>query len=128
MGLCSLVLGLSLASPAAGGESGMKTTGVNGGKVYAGQCARCHGEDGGGLIGPAIIGPDARLGNYRSGSGLLDYVASTMPQDAPGSLDSAQYRAVVVYLLKRNGYDVPAGVDTDSAFSGIDLQAEEGRD
>jgi mono/diheme cytochrome c family protein len=87
-------------------------------QVYAQQCAICHGEQGQGLVGPAVIGPRANLGKYATGQGLYDYTQSLMPQNAPGSLSPEQYLQVTGYLLVQNNL-VPA----DAPLSQANLQA-----
>ncbi|MDN5870191.1 MAG: cytochrome c [Nitrococcus sp.] len=77
---------------------------AKGQKVFRRHCAQCHGNQGGGYIGPAVIGVDAELASYHTAQGLLQYVSTAMPQTAPGSLDERQYLQVVAYLLVQNGY------------------------
>ncbi|MDN5872045.1 MAG: c-type cytochrome [Nitrococcus sp.] len=77
---------------------------AKGQKVFRSHCAQCHGKEGEGYIGPAVIGVDARLASYRTAQGLFQYVSMAMPQTAPGSLDERQYLQVVAYLLVQNGY------------------------
>jgi DMSO/TMAO reductase YedYZ molybdopterin-dependent catalytic subunit/mono/diheme cytochrome c family protein len=68
-------------------------------EVYATHCASCHGPEGRGTLAPAVLGPDADLASYGTARGLYDYVSSTMPQNAPGSLTDQQYLEVLAYLL-----------------------------
>lgn len=82
--------------------------------VYLQYCAKCHGEQGQGLIGPPVIGSDARLGSYETAQGLLDYISTTMPQNKPGSLSDAEYRKVLAYLLASNDF-LPKGQTLDEA-------------
>lgn len=127
-GLAALLLCLlaPAAADATDSEDGKQAgAGARGERVFAQHCARCHGEQGEGLIGPAVIGDEARLSNYRTGRGLYDYVESTMPQDKPGSLTEAQYRAVVTYLLRRNHYTSSCESLTKEALVDISLQDEE---
>jgi len=80
------------------------TLATSGEEVYAAECAECHGEQGEGLIGPALIGDRAKLANYGTAQGVYDYVHTTMPQDAPGSLTDQQYLEVVSFLLLQNAF------------------------
>jgi|GEM_PF-2276404 len=89
-----------------------------GSTVYSEHCARCHGKEGQGRIGPPVLGPEAWLSNYGTGRRLYDYVRRTMPQDKPRSLSERQYRAVVTYLLRRNGY-----VSSEESLSREELEA-----
>lgn len=79
------------------------------GKVLFGQqCARCHGANLAGTFEtPPLVG---RFKPYWAGASLdtlLDYVATAMPLDRPGSLSRAANADIVAFLLKAN--DFPAG-------------------
>lgn len=91
---------------------------ASGAKVYAAQCAVCHGARGEGLppnpqlvgAGPAsfAFGTDPRLvktiGNYWPyATTLFDYVNRAMPFNAPGSLRPSEVYGVVAWLLAENG-------------------------
>jgi mono/diheme cytochrome c family protein len=71
--------------------------------VYQERCASCHGEQGEGKVGRALIGPNAGLGGYGTARGLFDYVRKVMPADAPGRLTESEYWAVLAYILAQNG-------------------------
>jgi mono/diheme cytochrome c family protein len=75
--------------------------------TFANRCARCHGDNGQGATAPAVIGPDAALGKYNTAQGLLDFVDTTMPMNAPGSLSRQEYLQVLCFLLVQNQF-VPA--------------------
>lgn len=81
-------------------------------------CSSCHGPDGGGYIGPAIIGAEAALTSYGSAQGLFDYISATMPQSQPGSLSSEAYRELLTLLLIENNF-----VPSDWKAEGEDLSA-----
>jgi cytochrome c len=110
--------GPAAASPAGGPAAGGPTAGglaQAGQAVYAQHCGICHGDQGQGLVGPAVIGPRAALSKYGSGQGLLEYTTMLMPQTAPGSLPPEQYLQVTTYLLVQNGLlppEAPVGGDT----------------
>ncbi len=88
---------------------------VDGRTVFVDRCARCHGAEGEGGIGPRLIGDD-RLAGYGTALGLFDYVSQVMPADAPGTLPADQYWAVVAYLVRTGGYgDPPEPFDRDGA-------------
>ncbi len=84
---------------------------AGGEEVYAAECAECHGEQGEGLVGPALLG-GANLAAYNTARGLYDYVHLAMPQDAPGSLTDQQYLEVVAFMLLEN-----AVVESDTSLS-----------
>ena len=71
---------------------------LSGAEVYTNVCARCHtaSQWTGGTF--AAGWQDRRLSNF------YDLVATTMPQDAPGSLSSEQYVNVTAYVLELAGF------------------------
>ena len=110
----SLLLGLALGAGAfavrAAEPARVSADQVKAGEaVYAGACASCHGRNLEGAAGPALAGPafGARW-NGRPVRDLFEITAKQMPQNAPASLPAEQYRAVVAYVLSRNGY-APGG-------------------
>ena len=92
---------------------------AEGKRVYAEQCASCHGQNGEGTPPPypALVGREPAdfsfdddfkkphtVGNYWPyATTLYDYINRAMPLTAPGSLKPAQVYAVVAYLLAANG-------------------------
>jgi mono/diheme cytochrome c family protein len=85
--------------------------------VYQERCASCHGEQGEGNVGRALIGPNAGLGGYGTARGLFDYVRKVMPADAPGRLTESEYWAVLAYILAQNG-QLPRGTTLSRETSG----------
>jgi S-disulfanyl-L-cysteine oxidoreductase SoxD len=84
--------------------------------VYADECAQCHGEQGEGGTGPALIGGTRRIASYGDTDRLYDYVSRTMPFDDAGSLSEQQYWDSIAYLLDANELlpaDVVLGPDSD---------------
>lgn len=77
-------------------------------KVYADECAQCHGDDLSGMAGPALKGPHfaSPKANFKV-SDIYDIVVHNMPATAPGSLTEEQYVNVMAFLLQENG--MPAG-------------------
>jgi thiosulfate dehydrogenase len=75
---------------------------VKGRKVYADQCAACHGKDGAGKppILPALWGPDS----YNDGAGMdqvpkmAAFVQHNMPQNHPGTLTAQEAYDVAAYI------------------------------
>ena len=74
------------------------------GKTVLATKGSCHGESGQGLRAPAIIGPNAQLTKYNNAKQLLDYIRSTMPANAPGSLTQQEYLQVLCYILLQNKF------------------------
>ena len=70
--------------------------------VFVERCVKCHGEQGEGKLGRALIGPTANLGGYGTARGLFDYTRKVMPIDAPGKLLESEYWAVLAFILNQN--------------------------
>lgn len=79
--------------------------------VFAKIGASCHGGSGQGGKAPALWGSNANLAKYNTAKDLLDYVSTTMPYNAPGSLSHQEYLDVLSYLLVQNNY-----VSADTTF------------
>lgn len=93
---------------------------ADGAKIFAAQCAACHGANGQGMepVYPALIGRPAEvesfdfasnpkaartIGNYWShATTLYDYIRRAMPLYTPGSLSADETYAVTAYLLAAN--------------------------
>jgi S-disulfanyl-L-cysteine oxidoreductase SoxD len=76
--------------------------------IYARRCAKCHGANGEGKMGPSLIGPQHHLSGYGTADVLFDYTRQVMPADRPGRMQEVEYWAVLAYLLKENGLLPPA--------------------
>ena len=70
-------------------------------KLYAAQCAACHGEQLQGLVGPMLTGNGFNT-NWagKSLADLTDKIENTMPVQAPKSLSRAQAIDIVSYILQ----------------------------
>lgn len=88
---------------------------------YKQHCASCHGPEGGGYTGPAIIGPESKLESYVNAQGLLDYISSAMPQDRPGSLSEADYSELLALLLIQNRFVEDGWRPESTDFNSIKL-------
>ncbi len=100
----------SASATAAGGQTYGQF--ANAGKtVFTNKCAKCHGDNGQGVTGPAVIGSNAHLDKYNTAQGLLSFISTSMPFDAPGSLSSQDYLNVLGFLLVQNNY-----VSANTAF------------
>jgi len=86
--------------------------------IFAGRCASCHGANGEGRTGPALIGSGAALGKYGDAKKLLDFISSAMPKANPGSLKPEEYQRLVAFLLVQDGI-----VQTDAALDLAKLNA-----
>lgn len=108
----SVALGLSLAAQA------QKTTwdkvytdeqAARGEKLYADNCASCHGEGLGGVeMAPPLTG-DVFNANWEGVmlADLVERMRSSMPLNKPGSLTRAQNTDILAHMLKVGGF--PAG-------------------
>lgn len=97
-----------------------------GSKVFARECAGCHGNDGQGhgstpaLIGPGTLPPEGEAGPLHTAADLFAYVKGKMPlpRARVGSLSDADYWAVVTFLVATKHRAVPAGgIDAANAAS-----------
>lgn len=95
-------------------------TARDGARIFAQQCAACHGAEGQGMepVYPLLVSRDPRgegfdfasdpsiprsIGNYWShATTLYDYIRRAMPLFTPGSLSADETYAVVAYLLAAN--------------------------
>lgn len=82
---------------------------ARGEKLYATQCAQCHGE---GLTGVEMAPPltgDMFNQNWEGVplSDLFERIRTSMPQTNPGSLTRAQTADILAHMLKVGGF--PAG-------------------
>lgn len=78
-------------------------------KLYAQQCAACHGDTLGGVeMAPPLAG-DVFNANWEGTalSDLFERIRMSMPQTNPGSLTRAQTADIVAYMLKVGRF--PAG-------------------
>lgn len=98
------------------------TLAAQGKTVYASQCSLCHGEQGQGVVGPALIGGRANLGRFGTGRALYDYIRVSMPQSAPGSLTSERYFQATIYLLVENKLVQEAQLLNEAALDSVNLQ------
>lgn len=81
---------------------------------FASNCAPCHGVDGQGDFGPAIIGTSLTF--YQNAWRLLAFISTNMPQDGPGSLSVAAYQRILAFLLVTSGF-----VEPETIFDENDL-------
>ncbi|MEP6744117.1 MAG: c-type cytochrome [Gemmatimonadota bacterium] len=101
---------LSKETPVTGGIAGGKITGAfdglhpdtaNGGKLFAAQCALCHGVNG---EGTALATPVWGPRSFNIGAGMARsrtaaaFVHANMPRSAPGSLTAQQALDVAAYI------------------------------
>jgi len=90
--------------------------------VFSANCATCHGATGGGGVGPALWGSGAALAKYTTAQGLLNKMATTMPQSSPGSLTHEQYLDVLAYVMVQGNQVTGSTAFVESGLSGITLK------
>jgi alcohol dehydrogenase (cytochrome c) len=80
---------------------------MQGGAIYAKECAACHGANLQGLSAPALTGPGFGHSHLNAAQ-VRTVVTKSMPLTAPGSLKPDDYAAVMAFMLS---YDCvpPAG-------------------
>ena len=90
-------------------------------KVASLSCGGCHGPDlDGGDSGPKLAGP-AFLNNWADKTvwDLFDFIRTSMPEDAPGSLSPENTASILAYILELNHADPgPKDLPIDQAALG----------
>ena len=96
---------------------------AQGEKLFAEQCAACHGPKGEGAVGDKLVGgqgtlatakPVKTVGSYWPyAPTLFDYIRRAMPLNAPQSLSNDEVYAAAAYVLNLNGL-VPADATLDA--------------
>jgi mono/diheme cytochrome c family protein len=107
-GLAALAIGAPALSK--GTQSGVYTAAQadEGARVYAVQCAVCHGARLEGTVEtPGLVGKFVANWAGRPVGDLFDYLARAMPQSSPGRLAPEDNARLVAFILRANG--APAG-------------------
>jgi mono/diheme cytochrome c family protein len=79
----------------------------NGGRLYAEQCAQCHGATLGGGRGPPLRGAGfLQNWQHKTARNLYSRILTTMPPTAPGTLPEEAVLEVTIYILRQNGVDM----------------------
>jgi S-disulfanyl-L-cysteine oxidoreductase SoxD len=86
---------------------------MQGAKIFANQCAACHGPQGIGASAEPLIGevgsltseyPEKTVNSYWPyATSLFDYIRRAMPIDAPFSLSADEVYALCAYILSSDG-------------------------
>src|SRR5215510_14733492 len=128
-------LGSAIAPDGTGLPQGSGTV-AGGRELFAAQCARCHGPNGEGDVGPRLVGGRGTLGTPRPlktvGSfwpyptTLWDYVNRTMPFDQPGRLTPPELYAAAAYVLNMNGIVPADGVMDASSLPKVRMPNRDG--
>jgi mono/diheme cytochrome c family protein len=119
-GLAALAIGAPALSK--GTQSGVYTAAQadEGARVYAVQCAVCHGARLEGTVEtPGLVGKFVANWAGRPVGDLFDYLARAMPQSSPGTLTPQDDARLVAFILRANG--APPG-NTPLPADGAKLQ------
>src|SRR5215472_6848070 len=105
-------VGLSIPPDGTGLPDGSGTPAA-GRDLFKERCARCHGEQAEGGVGPVLVGGQGTLATAKPlktvgsfwpyATTVWDYINRAMPFDHPGTLKPPQVYAVVAYILNING-------------------------
>jgi cytochrome c len=100
-------------SPTGQGLPKGKGNAIQGAKIFANQCAACHGPEGIGASAEPLIGevgsltsdyPEKTVNSYWPyATSLFDYIRRAMPISAPFSLSSDEVYALCAYILSSDG-------------------------
>ena len=93
-----------------------------GSHIYVNNCARCHGANGQGGVGPALVGNANTHLAYLTAASLLSKISTTMPQDKPGTLSQTEYYQVLCFLLVQNNWVNAIDIFNPSNLSQINLK------
>jgi polar amino acid transport system substrate-binding protein len=119
-----IAMGLSLLASMAFADEAQVQSGQ---KLYAKNCAGCHGDAGEGskkappVVGKAALpldppaGAKVRKTQFHTAKDVAEFVVKNMPAKKPGSLKADEYWAILAFDLKANGVDFKDKLDADSA-------------
>ena len=100
-------------------------------EVYQANCSFCHGEElAGSEMGPVLSGtPFLEFWEGLSLGDLYNVMETSMPQDNPGGLSTAEYVDVLSFMLQMSEYPVGnAELPADgSGLEDIEIQASQGQ-
>jgi cytochrome c len=101
----SALAGLAFVAAAATGQPAMSPQIAEGQRLYAENCAACHGEDGkrGAGFQTPIWGERTQIGKFNNALGLFEYNQLMMPFDDPTRLTDEQKLAITAYMLANHG-------------------------
>src|SRR6185437_14931742 len=99
---------LVLAVPASANSPGVVHA-KNGAALYAANCAKCHGSDGQGYIGPKLQGVGARAADFYLRTGAMP-LARVGEQPAPSRVlfSQRELRQLIAFVAAMGGPPVPA--------------------
>jgi mono/diheme cytochrome c family protein len=91
-------------------------------KVYAAQCASCHGaEMKAGAGAPSLAGPEFTFGwEKKPLGGLFDFIRANMPPGQAGALKDQEYADILSAMLRRNGFPASMTAELPSDKAQLD--------
>ncbi len=75
---------------------------AEGSGLFSSTCAVCHGENGQGINGPALWGPNSAVRSFSSFAPLEEFIQDNMPASNPGSLTAHQAQQVSSFIWSKN--------------------------
>jgi mono/diheme cytochrome c family protein len=89
---------------------------AEGQRLYAENCAVCHGDDGrrGAGFQTPIWGERTQIAKFNNALGLFEYNQMMMPFDDPTRLSDEQKWAIIAYMLANHGA-IPRDATLDAA-------------
>ncbi len=117
------------AQPQPGGATTFADQVSAGQKLYADNCASCHGAGGeGSSKAPKVVGVNAgalpldpppgskyRKNQFHTAADVAGFVVKNMPPNAPGSLKESEYWDILAFDLHANGVDLQKPLDGNDA-------------
>lgn len=82
--------------------------------LFGQHCAKCHGADGTGASGPAVVGAGA-LAEFGTAAEVFAFADAKMPGDAPGSLPDQDMLAILAFDLHANGVELTEPLSPENA-------------
>ena len=95
---------------------------LSGQSIYTIKCSSCHGNQGQGITGPALIGTTSSLDKYITAQGLLDFISTQMPLNNPGGLAHQDYLDLLCFLMVKNSFVDQAGAFAESSLANLQLK------
>jgi len=101
----AILAALGLGAVAATGQPAPSPQIAEGPRLYAENCAACHGEDGrrGSGFQTPIWGERTQIRKFETALGLFEYNQMMMPFDDPARMTDEQKWAIIAYMLANHG-------------------------
>jgi len=123
-------------SPTGKGLPQGQGTAAQGAKLFAIQCAGCHGPEGIGASAEPLMGevgslsskyPEKTVNSYWPyATTLFDYIRRAMPINAPFSLSADEVYALCAYILSKDGIVSPETVLNEHSLPQIKMPNRDG--